>query len=69
MSDRHPPDDVARVARLYTSNADAAGPLGITPRSFARLCQQYGIETPYGRKRRRTQEARRPRATRGLAHR
>ena len=43
---------VARAARLYTSNTDAAAALAITLRSFSRLCRRYGIETPWARKRR-----------------
>ena len=41
-----------RVARLYNKNSDAAGALGIQPRSFSRLCKEHGIETPWVRKRR-----------------
>ena len=33
-------------------NQDASQDLGIALRSFARLCQQHGIETPYARKQR-----------------
>ena len=46
-------DRVERVARIYASNQDASRALGIAMRSFGRLCREYGIETPYGRKRRR----------------
>ena len=51
------PDQVARAARIYHSNADAAAALGITSRSFARLCRRLGVETPYARARRRRQAA------------
>ncbi len=42
---------VERVARLYKQNGDASLALGITMRSFGRLCRKYGIETPYARRR------------------
>lgn len=48
-------DRIARVARIYASNQDASQALGIAMRSFGRLCREYGIETPYARKRRRLQ--------------
>ena len=47
---------IERVARIYASNQDASQALGIAMRSFSRLCRQYGIETPYARRRRRSQE-------------
>jgi hypothetical protein len=47
---------IERVARIYASNEDASRALGIAMRSFGRLCRQYGIETPYARRRRRRQE-------------
>ena len=43
---------VERVARIYASNKDASQVLGITLRSFGRLCRKFGIETPYARRRR-----------------
>ena len=46
-------DQIERVARIYKSNQDAGRALGINMRSFSRLCRQYGIETPYARRRRR----------------
>lgn len=49
---------VARVARIYASNEDASRALGIAMRSFGRLCREYGIETPYVRRRRKIREAR-----------
>lgn len=58
MSKRHDQETIARVARVYSSNQDAASALGVTARSFARLCKEYDIETPYGRKRRQTTDAR-----------
>ena len=48
---------VERAARIYASNKDASKALGIALGSFGRLCQQYGIETPYARRRRRLREA------------
>jgi len=44
---------VERVARIYKSNQDASQALGISFRYFSRLCREYGIETPYAKKRRR----------------
>ena len=43
---------VERAARMYSTNEPASQALGIESRSFARLCRQYGIETPYARRRR-----------------
>ena len=51
---------VERVARVYASNDLASQALGITARSFSRLCRQHGIETPYARKRRQHCEATQP---------
>jgi len=42
-----------RVARMYASNLEASAALGITPRSFHRLCRKYAIESPYQRRRTR----------------
>ena len=41
---------IERAARLYSSNQDANRALGIATGTFGRLCQQYGIETPYVRR-------------------
>ena len=49
-------DRLERVARIYANNQDASRALGIAAGTFGRLCRQYGIETPYARKRRRTQK-------------
>lgn len=38
-----------RVARIYKSNKEASQAIGLHPRSFARLCRQHGILTPYVR--------------------
>ncbi|MFA6111141.1 MAG: hypothetical protein WDA75_20485 [Candidatus Latescibacterota bacterium] len=43
------PERVARVARLYPSNQEAARALGIAEQSFGRLCRRLGIQTPYAR--------------------
>lgn len=55
-------DRLERVARMYSSNEGASQALGITTRSFSRLCRQHGIETPYARKRREVTTARRAKA-------
>ena len=47
-------EQIERVARIYKHNQDAGQALGITMRSFARLCRKYEIETPYDRKRRQS---------------
>ena len=47
---------VERVARMYATNDLASQALGITARSFSRLCRHHGIETPYARKRRQLGE-------------
>ena len=50
-------DALARAARVYHSNADAARAVGCHPLSFARLCREHGIETPGARRRRQWREA------------
>ena len=54
-----PVEEIERVARMYKSNQDASQALGITMRSFGRLCRKYRIETPYAKRRRRIGEYRR----------
>ncbi len=49
---------IERVARMYKCNGDASLALGITIRSFSRLCRKYDIESPYNRKRRVSDEYR-----------
>ena len=44
---------VERAARMYPSTKDASQALGITMRSFGRLCRKYSIETPYAKRCRR----------------
>ena len=43
---------IERAARMYKTNQEACDALGITLRSFGRLCRKYGVETPWARKRR-----------------
>lgn len=43
-------ETVTRAARMYKSNQDACIALGITLRSFSRLCRKFEIETPYARR-------------------
>lgn len=45
-------ETIERAARIYRSNGDASRALGITLRSFSRLCMKYSIETPYAKRRR-----------------
>ena len=54
-----PKDTIERVARIYKSNEDASNALGITMRSFGRLCRKYDVETPYAKRCRMLQECRR----------
>ncbi len=56
-------EQIERVARIYKSNRDASRALGITIRSFSRLCRKYEIESPFARHRRHLHEFR----GRGLA--
>ena len=49
-------EQVERVARIYKHNQDASKALGITMRSFGRLCRKYGIETPYSRRQQHLKE-------------
>jgi hypothetical protein len=47
-----------RVARIYKSNKEASQAIGMHPRSFARLCRQHDIVTPYMRLHNERQAAR-----------
>ena len=51
-------DTIVRVARMYKSNQDASNALGITLRSFGRLCRKFGVETPYAKRLRVAHECR-----------
>lgn len=44
---------IERAARIYASNKEASRALGVTPWTFGRLCRNYGVESPYERRRRR----------------
>lgn len=50
-------DALERVARMYKSNKEASQAIGLHPRSFARLCRQHGILTPYVRQQHQRQVA------------
>lgn len=50
-------ETLERVARIYANNTDASQALGIARGSFGRLCRRHGIETPYMRRMRRHQQA------------
>jgi len=52
---------VERAARIYASNKEASRALGITLGSFGRLCREYGIETPYERRRKANRHSGTPR--------
>ena len=45
-------EQIERVARMYKCNQDASRALGITIRSFSRLCRKYDIESPFTRRQR-----------------
>ena len=45
-------EQIERVARMYKCNQDASRALGITIRSFSRLCRKYDIESPFARRQR-----------------
>ena len=45
-------EQIERVARMYKCNQDASQALGITIRSFSRLCRKYDIESPFARRQR-----------------
>ena len=49
-------DRIERAARVYRSNTDAARAMGIAHQTFVRLCREYGVETPGGRKSRLRRE-------------
>ncbi|MEW6752769.1 MAG: hypothetical protein AB1505_17590 [Candidatus Latescibacterota bacterium] len=51
-------DQIERVARIYKSNQDASRALGITIRSFSRLCHKYQVESPHSRRSRVLHELR-----------
>ena len=42
-------ESVRRAARMYVTNKEAAAALGIGARTFATICRENGIETPYVR--------------------
>ena len=48
-----PTEQVVRATRVYRTNKDASTALGITPRAFARLCRELGIDTPGERRQNR----------------
>ena len=50
-------EQIERVARMYKCNQDASRALGITIRSFSRLCRKYEIESPFARRQRQRGQA------------
>lgn len=42
---------IARAARIYPSNKEAARAIGCDAGSFGRACRKFGIQTPQERKR------------------
>ena len=45
-------EEVARAARMYHLNQDAARALDISDVTFTDYCEKFGIETPSARRRR-----------------
>ncbi len=45
-------EEVVRAGWTYHTNTDAGAALGIRGDRFSKLCQRYGVETPYSRIRR-----------------
>jgi hypothetical protein len=62
MGATHSREQIERAARMYKRVCDASKALGITSRSFSRLCRRYEIETPWTRKRRERASAKRHQA-------
>ena len=58
-------EQIERVSRIYKSNQDASRALGITIRSFSRLCRKYHVESPHTRHGRILQDVRRHREAAG----
>lgn len=58
MSASIPKEQIERAARMYRTNRLASAALGIHLATFSRLCREYGISTPYEKRRRRSQEMR-----------
>ncbi len=50
-------EQIERVARMYKCNQDASRALGITIRSFSRLCRKHDIESPFARRQRQHRQA------------
>ena len=48
--------EVERVARVYRVNRDAYRALGVSDKTFLKLCRRYRVETPCERSRRRRRE-------------
>ena len=51
-------EQIARVARVYKNNTDAARALGIAKQSFGRLCRKYAVESPWERRQRQSRQYR-----------
>ncbi|MFC1526003.1 hypothetical protein ACFL6X_04235 [Candidatus Latescibacterota bacterium] len=43
-------EELTRAARVYKTNMAACQALSISANTFARLCREYGIETPRERR-------------------
>ena len=50
-------EQLAWIARIHKTNKEACAAIGIHPGTFARLCRQHGILTPYQRARVKRQNA------------
>ena len=49
-------NEVERAARVYRMNKDAWQALGISDKTFVKLCHRYGVVTPAEREKRRREE-------------
>jgi len=58
MSSSIPKEQIERAARVYHTNQLASAALGIHMGTFSRLCQEYGVSTPYERRREQSSMAR-----------
>ena len=58
MASSIPKEQIERAARMYRTNRLASAALGIHLATFSRLCREYGVSTPYDRRRQQPRETR-----------
>jgi len=54
-----PKEQIERAARVYRTNRLASNALGIHLATFSRLCREYGVVTPFERRRQQSRTMRR----------